>query len=425
MPLTRIIAGDQMKAVNVNQIIDALDGASGAGVPISLTAVSDATNFALTVQNDEPTNSRALNVLDASGNVMIRVDAGGVTLGGPLSVPDGSITSAMIADGTIVPSDLAPGAVTSQAVGGDLNGTVGNARLVVQTGSAINWRDSGGTEHPFISFAGEQLFWASTGGGFRWVSQGNSAEWMRLDTSGNLTTAAGITSGTVITSNGLLFSQNGYGWAGIAGVTAVETAGAIQVDGGLVYFHANRSIFLQASGTSLVAGGFTQLSLGGNVVFSTNANQITWPGGESITAGESQPGGHNSAVYLSPHAFVFFDFGVGHTITCQNLVQTSDPRAKSSMQVLTDTDCMGRVRNPGISVYTYQLPPPAGGESADGAPVPTPTDIGFDATEVYAGSPEFAALSEGHAVGVNYSNMAALLWGALRDLDARCQAKGI
>lgn len=224
MPLTRIVAGDQMKAVNVNQIIDALDGASGAGVPISITAVSDATNFALTVQNDEPTNSRALNVLDASGNVMIRVDAGGVTLGGPLSVPDGSITSAMIADGTIVPSDLAPGAVTSQAVGGDLNGTVGNARVVVQSGSAINWRDSSGTEHPFITFGGEQLNWASTGGSFRWVNQNNTVQLMVLDNSGNLTVSTASVGGSIFMGRSVagalyLESSNAHGlqWRGDLG----------------------------------------------------------------------------------------------------------------------------------------------------------------------------------------------------------------
>jgi hypothetical protein len=45
---------------------------------------------------------------------------------------------------------------------------------------------------------------------------------------------------------------------------------------------------------------------------------------------------------------------------------------------------------------------------------------------VFAASPEFVTLdASSRPVGVNYANMAAMLWGALRNLDARCQAFGI
>jgi len=134
---------------------------------------------------------------------------------------------------------------------------------------------------------------------------------------------------------------------------------------------------------------------------------------------------HSGAVYLSPHAYVFFDLGVGHVVTCQSVVQTSDPSVKQNMNVMLDSDCMLRIREPGVQVYTYQLPPPTPAPP-DQPVVPTATDIGMDAVQVYVHSPEFAALDSGGApVGVNYANMAALLWGALRDLDKRCVAYGI
>jgi len=153
--------------------------------------------------------------------------------------------------------------------------------------------------------------------------------------------------------------------------------------------------------------------------------QIGWnPGGEWIAPGENI--GRSGTVYMGTHGYVYFDLGVGHTVTCQNVVQTSDPRAKASMTVFADDTCMARVRDPGMQIYSYQLPPPTPSPDPPPEISTTPTDIGMDATQVYAHSPEFAALDSGNTpVGVNYSNMAALLWGALRNLDARCQAKGI
>ena len=147
------------------------------------------------------------------------------------------------------------------------------------------------------------------------------------------------------------------------------------------------------------------------------------PGGALVSPG-TNIGKSADTVYLSAHAYVFFDLGVGHVVTCQQVIQTSDPNLKNSAVIMPDADCMARIRA-SIPVYSYQLDPPSGGSNPDG-PTPTSTDIGMMATDVYAHSPEFAALDEnGNPVGVNYANMASLLWGALRQLDARCVAKGI
>src|SRR5262249_15489558 len=85
------------------------------------------------------------------------------------------------------------------------------------------------------------------------------------------------------------------------------------------------------------ANGFMGLS--GDIRMS-GPRTIQWPDGSIVSPGSnvSRPG----AVYLSPHAYVFFDLGVGHVVTCQQVIQTSDPNLKSGMTVFDDASCMSR-----------------------------------------------------------------------------------
>src|SRR5215471_4867408 len=102
MPFTRVNPGDLIQAQNLNQVIGSLNGTSGQGVPVAQTSVNDATNYALSVQNLEATNSRALNVLNSAGGLLIRADVNGVNLGnttitGPtLTLPAGSVPNAAL-----------------------------------------------------------------------------------------------------------------------------------------------------------------------------------------------------------------------------------------------------------------------------------------------------------------------------------------
>ena len=102
--LNDVLAGSLAQAVNVQQIIDALKGTPSKGVPIALVSLNDSANYALSVQNDDPTNSRALSVLKSDGTTLISADATGVTLGGTLHLPTGSISSAMIQAGAATAS---------------------------------------------------------------------------------------------------------------------------------------------------------------------------------------------------------------------------------------------------------------------------------------------------------------------------------
>lgn len=103
------------------------------------------------------------------------------------------------------------------------------------------------------------------------------------------------------------------------------------------------------------------------------------------------------------------------------LTTPSYPEAKSNAIVMADTTCMARVRG-NVPVYQYTLPPP----SNPGYPQPNTPTIGFMAPDMQANSPEFVGLdASGAPVSVIYGQIVALLWGALRALDTRCQAAGI
>ncbi|HSS25390.1 MAG TPA: hypothetical protein VLL82_13550 [Mycobacterium sp.] len=134
----------------------------------------------------------------------------------------------------------------------------------------------------------------------------------------------------------------------------------------------------------------------------------------------SQVGG--GEVHIGIRLFCDGDITSGTNMHAVSFMTTSDPRLKSNMTLMPDDMCMARIRAPSVPVYSYTITPPVTG----GYPSPTQPDMGFDANDVYRNSPEFAALdSTGTPTAVVYGQMASLLWGALRNLDARCQAKGI
>jgi hypothetical protein len=107
--LNDVLAGSLAQAVQVQQIIDALKGTPNKGVPVSLVSLNDSTNYALTVQNDDSTNSRALLVLKSDGTTLIAADATGVTLGSPVNLPSGSINGGTaLADASVTNAKLGP-----------------------------------------------------------------------------------------------------------------------------------------------------------------------------------------------------------------------------------------------------------------------------------------------------------------------------
>jgi hypothetical protein len=108
MPFAEVHPGDLIQSVNLNQIVDSLNGTAGAGQPVLLVALNDPNNYALTVQNLDPTNCRALMVLKNDGTPLLSAGCTGVTLGSPLNLAAGSITNNDLADGSISNAKLGP-----------------------------------------------------------------------------------------------------------------------------------------------------------------------------------------------------------------------------------------------------------------------------------------------------------------------------
>lgn len=77
-----VVSGSSADSSCVQQIIDVLKGTAGnaGNIPISVTAINDAANFALSVKNLDPTNTRSFRALDSSGGALIQADINGVSL---------------------------------------------------------------------------------------------------------------------------------------------------------------------------------------------------------------------------------------------------------------------------------------------------------------------------------------------------------
>jgi len=108
---------DDILAVQLNQILDALSGTAGKGQPISMTALNDAINFALTVRNLDA-NGRAVQVLSPTGVPLLQVDASGVKL----SWDGGAATIPVVTGGT---QTLSNKTLTSPVINGTLTGSAG------------------------------------------------------------------------------------------------------------------------------------------------------------------------------------------------------------------------------------------------------------------------------------------------------------
>jgi len=132
---TDVISGVGAFAQDVQQIIDALKGTAGKGVPLSPTAVNDASNFALAVRNNDAGASKALIAYKADGSVLLQVDKNGV-----VASPDGAVAA-----GTLV-TTASTQTLTNKTLDSNANTlTVRNAALAADVARA-NQLVNGGFE---------------------------------------------------------------------------------------------------------------------------------------------------------------------------------------------------------------------------------------------------------------------------------------
>lgn len=184
--LNDVLAGSLAQAVQVQQIIDALKGTPNKGVPVSLVSLNDSTNYALTVQNDDPTNSRALLVLKSDGTTLIEADATGVTLGSPVNLPAGSVNGS---------TALANASVSNSKLGPD----VARANLLTNGGFEI-WQRGNGPFTSNTAFTSDR--WNSIINGSDTLSV--SRDTANVDVGSNACAACTYTRGT---GNNTLFQQ--------------------------------------------------------------------------------------------------------------------------------------------------------------------------------------------------------------------------
>jgi hypothetical protein len=376
------------------------------------------------------------------GNFTSLSITGDLTIGGNFTA-NGTLTSlgaahfpSLNVDGaSSLGSISATGAVTLNStlnVGGTVNFSQGVTAAAVQSTGFI----AAGTN---VSGAAGDIT-ANRGNNTGYIWLGNASHYLGFDgtnyvlPTSNLSVPGIIASGT-LSAPSITFNQNGYFWQGIPGVAAVETNGGIVVDGQIVYMHSNRTVGFQLiNGTEVSAFGFTSFNCQAlNVVHNGAVNGSFYVddgvtgvtinlrnGNYGVFNKSTRSGASAGEVAIANYLYVPGDVYAGLRMYAISFNQTSDPKLKANMTVVSDDDCMGRVRA-AVPVQTYQMDMPP-----SDTPQPTPWEIGFSAPDVYASSPEFVTLDSTNApVGLNYANMAALLWGALRQLDARCQAKGI
>ena len=210
--------GDPMQAHQVQQVIDALIGTPGAGVPLSPTQVNDTINYALSVENTDPANSRALNVMKADGSVLVRADATGVTLGAPVNLTANSVAGSAIQDASITNAKLGP--------------DVARANLLTNGGFEIWQRGNGPNSGSGVFVAGDR--WVSSLAGSDAISV--SKDTTNVDTGSQACAACAFTLGTgggASTINQKIPSTDGYQLAGRQMTLSVRvrtaTANAVRI----------------------------------------------------------------------------------------------------------------------------------------------------------------------------------------------------
>lgn len=136
--LNDVNSGDAANSSCIQQLIDVFKGTVGNGnIPVSVTAINDATNFALSVRNLDAVNGRSFHALDSSGGTLIQADGSGVTLKnitGGISITGGATVSNLtVTGGTTLSAGLnvTTGGITSSGPvtfsGGEVAANLRNA----------------------------------------------------------------------------------------------------------------------------------------------------------------------------------------------------------------------------------------------------------------------------------------------------------
>lgn len=365
--------------------------------------------------------------------------------------------------------------IGSTALGGDLYGTISNGHIAIRNGSAALFYDSGGTTHNLIANTAANIIYyylgTATGGAYlvdqtgiarysfdtagNFVATGNATiqggqivvqqagsanngyiylgdvlieRWttqqLRIVGSGGLTVQGPI---LVESDQTLTFAVNGYGWKGVSGQPVVLTNASVVATAGAIYLDGNisTSVRFYWDGTYLCSGtnfrSQQNISSVGGIYYAGATNQSSisiWNPGEFYIT--SSPGNLYATGQL---------IAVGGPVTGKGAYvnSASSITVKSNVQELTPAECLADVLNATMRPirFTYQEPlyfaPHLGStpETSIDTVSWTAERLGFISEEVNQVVPEAVGMVGDVAVGLMTDAMIPILWGAVRNLDAR------
>ena len=145
-----VSAGDQVNSTNINQFTEALSGQ--ANIPISITGVSDASNWALDVRNADATNGRTFRARDSSGGTRFQV--GNTSTSYVQADPDGGGLSVVATVGH-------PQTLSSKTIGSTGGTALGQIGVSTASGGVVQFRMGNGTSNSAVDI-GSWSTWTPT-----------------------------------------------------------------------------------------------------------------------------------------------------------------------------------------------------------------------------------------------------------------------
>jgi hypothetical protein len=248
---TDVIIGASALAADIQQVIDALKGTAGKGVPISLTAVNDPGSFALSVRNNDGGASKAVIVYKADGTILFQIDKNGV-----LASPDGvaGASGILTAAGTLNLTGKTYAATLAGATAGAIfvGGTASGAPVTgtFQAGSFV------------IDLTGK--IWVCT-------VAGSPGTWVQV---GAQTTASNVLGADVTLTTQNTYYAGPSMTQGLVGTWDCEGTVTIKDNGGAAIFYVKLW-----DGVTVIASCVASQTVGANPITVTLGGQLTTPAG--------------------------------------------------------------------------------------------------------------------------------------------------
>jgi hypothetical protein len=230
-----------------------------------------------------------------------------------------------------------------------------------------------------------------------------------------------------INANSIQF-QAGTGPGSLVGVTTPAGGGVQSNSGGgdlilggalsHLYFHPNLSVSLYQNYPNLDVLGFSTVRC---AIFNIMGN----------TCG-IQVGRGSNELQAQTHLYSTGSFYAVLDAQATSFTVHSSEKYKENLVAISDADCLSKLLTPGLDVYSFTSKLSTEAQKAHGnrppdSSRPSLDRIGFTAEQMHKVVPEAVAYStnDNSPDGISYSDLSALMWGAIRQLNARLDKAGI